>query len=230
MKNFLHDVENQTPLLNVLSQGSTEPKSDSSAVAKTYATNYLTDYANFYFLAKFYEKLNNADKNVIYKNLVMSDGAFSDIITGHGRNEMFNPPVFIDGNRIKFFSSNDITTLQNKGIIWLSGNVTLENNIELANVDTLSNDLQKVIMLGESSPSSWSFLQTKNSFATINMECIKKRYAITNDKTLFKSVLTETIKEVKEDIMKLMPTEEDYKDVFGAFYVKYSNEINKLII
>ena len=34
----------------------------------------------------------------------------------------------------------------------------------------------------------------------------------------------------KEDIMKLMPTEEDYKDVFNTFYVKYSNELNKLII
>ena len=34
----------------------------------------------------------------------------------------------------------------------------------------------------------------------------------------------------KEDIMKLMPTEEDYKDVFNTFYVKYSNELNKLIL
>ena len=230
MKNFLHDVENQTPLLNVLSQGSTEPKSDSSTKSNIDAINYLTDYSNFYFLAKFYEKLNNADKNIIYKNLVMSDGAFSDIITGQGRNGMFNPPVFIDGNRIKFFSSNELNKLQNKGIIWLSGNVILENNIELTNVDTLSNDFQKVIMLGESSPSSWSFLQTNNSLAQTNMECIKKRYAITNDKTLFKSVLTETIKEVKEDIMKLMLTEEDYKNVFNTFYVKYSNELNKLIM
>jgi hypothetical protein len=62
------------------------------------------------------------------------------------------------------------------------------------------------------------------------MECIKKRYAITNDKTIFKSVLTETIKEVKVDIMKLMPTEEDYKSVFNTFYVKYSNELNKLLL
>ena len=128
---------------------------------------------------------------------------------------MFNPPVFIDGGRIKFFSSNDLAKLQNKGIIWLSGNVTLEDNIELAKADTLANDFQRVIMLGESSPSTWNFLQIKNSFAIINMECIKKRYAITHDKTLFKSVLTETIKEVKEDIMKLMPAEEDYKNVFN---------------
>ncbi len=229
MKNFLHDVENQTPLLNVLSQGSTKPKSDSSEISKIYATNYLTDYANFYFLAKFYEKLNNAD-TVSYKNLVKSDDNFANTIDGIGRSGLFNPPVFIDGDRIKFFSSNNLTLLQNKGSLWLSAGVTLQDNIELTNVDTLSNDLLKVIMLGESSPSSWVFLQTNNSFAETNMECIKKRYAITNDKTLFKSALTDTIKEVKEDIIKLMPTEEDYKSVFNTFYVKYSNELNKLII
>jgi len=229
MKNFLHDVENQTPLLNVLSQGSTEPISDSSEISKTYSTNYLTDYANFYFLAKFYEKLNNAD-TVSYKNLVKSDDNFANIVDGMNRSGLFNPPVFIDGDRIKFFSSNEITLLQNKGSLWLSVGVTLQDNIELTNADNLANDFQKVIMLGESSPNSWVFLQTNNSFAQTNMECIKKRYAITNDKTIFKSVLTETIKEVKVDIMKLMPTEEDYKSVFNTFYVKYSNELNKLIL
>ena len=229
MARFLHDVENQTPILNVLSQGSTAPPVIGSQHEQD-AINYLKNYSQFYFLAKFYEKLNTEANNAIFKNLVMTDVAFNDRMAGSGRNGMFNPPVYIEGDRIWFFSSPDINRLQDNGIVWMSGNtVNLENFIEVLTLDKLTESFQKVILLNEEKPSEWAKFESQTNFTETNIFCIKRRYATSLDKTIFKSILTSTVQEVKEDMMKLIPFEEDFKVVFNKFYLSFSNDLNKLI-
>jgi len=232
MANSLYDVENQSPILNVLAQGASQSNNtvDESNKGKNSAINYLQYYSKFYFLAKFYEKLNSESNKGIFKNLVMNDSVFIDKMNGQGRHDKYNPPVFFENGRIIFFSSSDINKLQERGIVWLSGNtVTLENFLEILTPEKLGNYLQSVILLSEEKPSEWSMLDTKTNIIQVNELCIKKRYATTQDKTTFKSILSETIGEVKQEIMRLSPSEEDYKQVFNDFYLSFSNDLNKLI-
>jgi len=228
MSNSLHDVEDQTPILNVLKQGISQPQNSNDTINKTNAIKFLENYSNFYFLAKFYESLNNDASLSIYKNLVMSDSAFSDKMIASNRS--YNPPVFIENGSIKSFLSNDINRLQDKGYVWMSG-TTGDFSIIFEELDLakLNDYFQRVILLGEQKPEEWIQLESKASIIDTNFYCIKKRYAMSQDKSAFKKILTDTINVVKSDIMKLSPTEDDYKLAFNDFYVKFSSELSKFI-
>jgi len=228
MANSLHDVEDQTPILNVLKQGMSQPQNSNDSINKTNAIKFLENYSNFYFLAKFYESLNNDALLSIYKNLVMSDGAFSDKMSSSNRS--FNPPVFIENGSIKCFLSGDINRLQDKGYVWMSGTTGDFSIIfEELGLAKLNDYFQRVILLGEQKPEEWNLLEAKANILDTNFNCIKKRYAMSQDKSQFKKALTDTINLVKSDIMKLSPSEDDYKLIFNDFYVKFSSELSKFI-
>jgi len=228
MANSLHDVEDQTPILNVLKQGISQPQNSNDSINKTNAIKFLGNYSNFYFLAKFYESLNNDASLSIYKNLVMSDSAFSDKMLASNRS--FTPPVFIENGSIKCFLSGDINRLQDKGYVWMSGTTgDFSIIVEELDLSKINDYFQRVILLGEQKPEEWIQLESKASILDTNFYCIKKRYAMSQDKSAFKKVLTDTINLVKSDIMKLSPSEDDYKLVFNDFYVKFSSELSKFI-
>jgi hypothetical protein len=231
MANSLHDVEDQAPILNALKQGSSQTQiDDKSSINKLNAVKFLENYSKFYFLSKFYENLNNDSYKSIFKNLVMNDGAFSDQMVGLGRAEKYNPPVYIENGSINCFNSTDINRLQDKGIIWMAGNSgKIENLFEVLSVDALNAYFQRVILLGEQKPVEWTNLESKTMIIDTNFNCIKKRYASAQDKSSFKKVLSDTINQAKTDIMKLNPSEDEYKSVFNDFYVKFSSELNKFI-
>ena len=231
MANSLHNVEDQAPILNALKQGSSQTQiDDKSAINKLNAVKFLENYSKFYFLSKFYENLNNDAYKSIFKNLVMNDGAFSDQMVGLQRADKYNPPVYIENGSIICFNSTDINRLQDKGIIWMAGNSgKIENLFEVLSVDTLNDYFQRVILLGEQKPVEWTNLESKTMIIDTNFNCIKKRYASAQDKSSFKKVLSDTINQVKADIMNLNPSEDEYKSTFNDFYVKFSSELNKFI-
>ena len=231
MANSLHNVEDQTPILNTLKQGSTQIQTnDNSLINKTNSVKFLENYSKFYFLSKFYENLNNDSYKSIFKNLVMNDGAFSDKMTGSNRGNKYNPPVFIENGSINCFVSSDINRLQDRGIVWMSGNSgQIENLIEVLNLDALNSYFQRVILLEEQKPLEWVKLESKSIIIDTNINCIKKRYASAQDKSSFKKVLSDTINQVKNEIIKLSPSEDEYNSVFNDFYVKFSSWLNKFI-
>ena len=229
MAKSLHNVEDQTPILNELKTGMNQSQNSNNTLNRD-AINFLDNYSNIYFLAKFYEKLKNDSNISIFKNLVMYDDAFSNKMTLLGRNEMFNPPIYIDGVTIKCFESSDIQLTQDKGIVWLSGNTgDYKNLIEVLTPQKLSSDFQKVILLSLPLPSDWIDIKLISNIIEINLKCIRLRYSLAQDKTIFKNVLINTINEVKDDIFKLSPSEQDYKKVFDQFYIEFSNNLNKFI-
>jgi len=126
--------------------------------------------------------------------------------------------------------SGDINRLQDKGYVWMSGTTgDFSIIVEELDLSKINDYFQRVILLGEQKPEEWIQLESKASILDTNFYCIKKRYAMSQDKSAFKKVLTDTINLVKSDIMKLSPSEDDYKLVFNDFYVKFSSELSKFI-
>ena len=236
MGNFLHDVENQKPILNVLAQGANQSSSgeqeDKGSKNTGNVKNFLKNYAWLYFLAKFYEKLSTVENKSIYNNLVTSDIGFKDTMATSSSRQ-FNPPTYIDEGRISFMISSDISKLKDSASkIWLSGSVKINSDIEILTTDKLVENLTSVMLLNEDQPSNWDLLETHSTdtgIIEINKYCIKKRYAMTSEKTKYKNVLTETINEVKTDIMSLKPDNDEFKPVFSDFFVSFTSELNKLI-
>lgn len=231
MANSLHDVEDQTPILNVLKQGTSQTANsdEKTAINKINAIKFLENYSKFYFLSKFYQGLNSDQHKLIFKNLVMADVSFNDKMAGKGRSGVFNPPVLIENGRVLCFQSDDISRLQDKGYIWMSGNGDFNDLIEELNVDTLTDYLQRVVLLGEEQPKEWQNLMSKSEIVNTNINCIKRRYAAAQDKSVFKKLLTDTIGQVKNDIMNLKPFQDEYQSIFNDFFVKFGAELNKLV-
>lgn len=231
MANSLHDVENQTPILNVLKQGSNQTTAidDKGEINKINAIKFLENYSKFYFLSKFYQCLNSDLHRGIYKNLVIDDTSFTDKMLGKGRSGIFNPPVLIENGRVVCFQSEDMGRLQDKGILWMSGNGDYFDLIEEMNTDSLTGYLQRVVLLGEEQPQEWQNLMLKSETAITNINCIKRRYAVAQDKSVFKKALSDTIGLVKNDIMNLKPFQEEYQSIFNDFFVKFSAELNRLV-
>jgi hypothetical protein len=151
-------------------------------------------------------------------------------MTGSNRGNKYNPPVFIENGSINCFVSSDINRLQDRGIVWMSGNSgQIENLIEVLNLDALNSYFQRVILLEEQKPLEWVKLESKSIIIDTNINCIKKRYASAQDKSSFKKVLSDTINQVKNEIIKLSPSEDEYNSVFNDFYVKFSSWLNKFI-
>jgi hypothetical protein len=148
---------------------------------------------------------------------------------GKGRSGIFNPPVLIENGRVVCFQSEDMGRLQDKGILWMSGNGDYFDLIEEMNTDSLTGYLQRVVLLGEEQPQEWQNLMLKSETAITNINCIKRRYAVAQDKSVFKKALSDTIGIVKNDIMNLKPFQEEYQTIFNDFFVKFSAELNRLV-
>jgi hypothetical protein len=227
----LFNVEDYVPIFNVLSGGMSGKPDPEKELKFQESLKFLTQYAQLFYLAKFYAKLINGDDKCLqlYKDMVKSDEGHKATYSIPEKN-ICKPPVNIDGNRIMYFESVELNKegVRKNGAVWLSTAARRNDQFEVLDLEMVTSNLEKV-MMDEPIPQLWRDLASTDQIREWIFDSIKLQYNLTTYKTEFKAILTSTTNEVLAEINNLKPTVRTCVPVFERFQANFSEFLRKLV-